>query len=397
MSSIYEALQREYPVVTSGNWDAIHGINFLEEMDKMEFGGSFNNYYKYQDAHTTSCIASSKPSTIPSQSCPSYFTDGPYPYPPTQTYEDAHHMYYEGSEVYFPMNASIPGRRSAPANLQPALNTHLPFSIKNEEPIYEEREIETQINDIRSDSPSIVSPKEYSYEEEDDDEFVQSEPLSESAYSTIINGASNGFTQRYTCYYSENGSVPIDCDLCSEPSCLEVNKVKNAKMSCGHYVVCNECRGRTVRRLLRCPDCSLEMTGSFPVCKEGACIDVLTDKEPSNTGTCPRCDKKLRKEICGATCGRRKSKEYLQVRKKLNGMVAVLVLNSKDCSQYSESGVWRPCSHYSYCTTHKAICKGHGKDTNCSKCKQQKKDLKRRASLGMFASPAYKRRCYSHI
>eukprot|EP01023_Acetabularia_acetabulum_P012278 TRINITY_DN15744_c0_g2_i4.p2 TRINITY_DN15744_c0_g2~~TRINITY_DN15744_c0_g2_i4.p2 ORF type:complete len:192 (-),score=-0.61 TRINITY_DN15744_c0_g2_i4:115-690(-) len=166
-------------------------------------------------------------------------------------------------------------------------------------------------------------------------------------------------------------------------------------MLCDHYVVCNECRGRTVRRLMRCVECCEELTGSFPVCDDGNCVDVSFEKEASNTGSCPRCNKRLRKEVCSSECNRRKTRDYLQTRKQLNGMVAVLVQNPKDCINHSEPGIWRPCSHFSYCEIHHEICKGHGKDTTCSQCKLQKKQLKRRASMDIYPTP--KRRCISHI
>merc|ERR1712137_1054330 len=98
------------------------------------------------------------------------------------------------------------------------------------------------------------------------------------------------------------------------------------------------------------------MGETFPVCGD-SCVDVTTSKEPSNTGSCPRCDKKLRREICGTSCDRRKLKEYLDIRNQLNDKVAVLVLNPTECLKCPHSGVWRPCSHYSYCAKHNVIVK----------------------------------------
>ena len=218
---------------------------------------------------------------------------------------------------------------------------------------------------------------------------TDSPTLNETEYQVLYKELCNPFTQRILCSFSNNGAVPLVCDICKSATILEVCKGKNAQMACGHYIPCNECRGRTVRRLLRCVTCCVELTSEFPVCGD-SCVDVTAGKEPSNTGSCPRCNKQLRREVCGASCDRRKLERYIESRSQLNDKVAVLVLNPTDCLKCPQTGIWRPCSHFSYCASHNVIWKGHGKETTCYLCKGSKKLEKRRASFDLRPS---KRRC----
>lgn len=218
--------------------------------------------------------------------------------------------------------------------------------------------------------------------------------LDEGDYQIIYKESCSQFTQKMMCFFSKNGSAPLDCEICKSSTTLKIYTGKNAQTTCNHYIPCNECRGRTVRRLLRCVSCCLDLSSEFPVCGNN-CVDTESGKETLNTGTCPRCDKKLRREVCGNGCTRRNSEAYNKLRAQLNEKVAVLVLNPTDCLAITKSGVSRPCSHYSYCAAHNIICKGHGRDTTCRLCRGKKKLEKRRASLELKNPP--KRQCLQKI
>lgn len=329
--SFYESMQREYPINVKDIWDAENGYKFLEGMEEL-VNPTFFGHWKYQNTcQTSSAVATSIPSSIPSQSCPSYVSS----YFPRSLDED---LLFAMDE---PLNSCRP--LSAPPLMQYTPTTFPVFTAK---------------------PPVCIKPK------------AMSAPVNSSSFSLLYNEGAAGFTDRILCYYTENGSVPVDCKVCNSASSLEVVQGTNAIMQCNHYVVCNECRGRTVRRLLRCVECCEELTGQFPVCGDD-CVQITSDKEPSNTGSCPRCEKKLRREVCGSKCNRRASPEYNDVRNQLNSMVAVMVQNPADCLNQTAPGlVLRPCSHYSYCAIHNEICKGHGKDITCYKCKGQRKSQK---------------------
>ena len=192
------------------------------------------------------------------------------------------------------------------------------------------------------------------------------------------------FTNRVVIHFKTNGVVPFYCELCD---CQSYASKKGSKVTvtCSHYVACNECRGRSIRRILRCVECCEEISGTFPVCNEENCISI-SDKEPVNTGLCPLCRRKLKKELCSDTCKRRKTSSYTRFRKELNGVIVELVRNPETMNPDS---VWRPCPHYSFCPYHNVICKGHGKYSACMDCKNQIR------ANGI--SPPLKRSCTSHI
>jgi len=192
--------------------------------------------------------------------------------------------------------------------------------------------------------------------------------LSDGKYRVCYISGGKDFTNRVLCYFTESGVIPFNCSLCRGESYIEI-KDSNVTTSCNHFVACNECRGRSVRRILRCKECSEEIAGIFPVCFEGKCID-FQEKEPVNTGACPLCERKLRKEQCDYDCRRRKTPEYSTARKKFNGIIIELVQNP---DEIQKSGLWRPCPHFSFCPLHSVICRGHGKYSACSECKEQQK------------------------
>lgn len=189
--------------------------------------------------------------------------------------------------------------------------------------------------------------------------------------------ATNPFTQKIICFTKSDNIITTDCDICNGTTTITIKSGENAIMSCGHYIVCNECRGRTVRRILRCISCCTELCSYFPVCGP-QCIGNVNSTESSNTGNCPRCGNKLQKEICNPLCTRRKMTEYSNARTQLNDKVAIFVVHPNECCKINNQRVWRPCSHYSYCVVHKLVCKGHGKEVMCHICKRAKKQLERR-------------------
>lgn len=211
-------------------------------------------------------------------------------------------------------------------------------------------------------------------------------PVSEYTVNYVV--SNKEFTNRIVIHFKSNGLVPFYCELCKKESFV-LKKQSKIIVSCGHFVPCNECRGRSIRRILRCITCCTDISGSFPVCGDGNCID-LSDKEPVNAGCCPLCEKKLKKELCNDHCKRRRTQEYTLLRKQLNNLVVELVHNP-NFGKYRTKipGVWRPCPHYSFCPTHDVICKGHGKYSACEQCKE---DLK---NIG--DSPPLKRLCTTSI
>merc|ERR1712115_698806 len=84
-----------------------------------------------------------------------------------------------------------------------------------------------------------------------------SQELCEKDYQIIYKEPCTQFTQKIMCFFAKNGSAPIDCEICKSSTSLKIYSGKNAQTACNHYIPCNECRGRTVRRLLRCVSCCL--------------------------------------------------------------------------------------------------------------------------------------------
>ena len=201
--------------------------------------------------------------------------------------------------------------------------------------------------------------------------------LTDNKYKISYISGGKDFESRVLCYFTESGVIPFYCNVCRRESYIKISKNNTITTSCNHFVSCNECRGRSVRRILRCKECSEEIAGIFPVCFEGKCID-LQDKEPVNTGACPLCERKLRKEQCDYDCRRRKTPEYSTARKKFNGVIIELVQNPDGIQK---SGVWRPCPHFSFCPLHNVICRGHGKYSACSECKEQQKQQSKSYNL----------------
>jgi len=181
---------------------------------------------------------------------------------------------------------------------------------------------------------------------------------------------SNMFSPKLSAFIRQEGTFPFLCDICNQESYLTAKRRGNMVTSCGHYVACNECRGRTVRRLLRCGTCCKELAGQFPLCALDECVSQLTTpEEPLNTGSCPCCEQRLTKELCSSECDRRKSKEYNQTRLVLLDRVGILVREVSVCCQPTDKQGMRPCSHFSYCQLHDEISKGHGKKITCKVCK----------------------------
>jgi len=232
------------------------------------------------------------------------------------------------------------------------------------------------VSSLRSSTHSQSSPRNgYQYSMKPNDAFKildlrrNSTYLSDSKYRVCYISGGKDFESRVLCYFTESGVIPFYCNVCRRESYIKISKNNTITTSCNHFVSCNECRGRSVRRILRCKECSEEIAGIFPVCFEGKCID-LQDKEPVNTGACPLCERKLRKEQCDYDCRRRKTPEYSTARKKFNGVIIELVQNP---DEIQKRGVWRPCPHFSFCPLHNVICRGHGKYSACSECKEQQK------------------------
>ena len=362
---------------------------------------SFDQYH--HDSSSVSSVVDSLPHSSQSFACPPYTSNYFYDHPPR--HYPPHDQYHEPPKYHPmpnvsgspPLQPRMSGRNSAPPRIlsEPRYPISQPFyaptpvprcstpalpifaNSHNHSPTHSHRNSGAFSNFVPGGTQNVEVSQ------------TSSPTLTENESQVIYKEMCNPFTQRIICFFSSDGGVPIVCDICKSTTTLEVCKGKNAQMACGHYIACNECRGRTVRRLLRCVSCCKELTSSFPVCGD-SCVDVTSNKEPSNTGSCPRCDKKLRREVCGTSCDRRKRDEYLELRNQLNDKVAIMVLNPTDCLNYSHNGIWRPCSHFSYCAEHHVICKGHGKDITCRFCKGNKKMEKRRASLDLRPS---KRRC----
>lgn len=377
--------------------------NFQNDLLNGPFGGteqqitSFlpdlqSNFTQFHSgsSESLSSVVNSLPTSTQSWACPSYISD---------YYYDAYPIHQENPKYSMPTAPitfespvrAMSGRNSAPPRIlsePPTFYEHPPIEVPPMAPRCSTPSLPVFDNCLPismskiENIPSSTSPRSSPM-------TSSSATLTESESQVIYKELCNPFTQRILCFFSSNGAVPLVCDICKSSTILEVCKGKNAQMACGHYVPCNECRGRTVRRLLRCVNCCLDLTSEFPVCGD-SCVDVSAGKEPSNTGSCPRCNKKLRREVCGSACNRRKLERYIELRSQLNDKVAVLVLNPTDCLKCPQSGIWRPCSHFSYCASHNVICKGHGKDTTCYLCKGNKKLEKRRASLDLRPS---KRRC----
>jgi len=178
------------------------------------------------------------------------------------------------------------------------------------------------------------------------------------------------FSPKLSAFIRQEGTFPFMCDVCNQESYLTAKRRGNMVTSCGHYVACNECRGRTVRRLLRCATCCKELAGQFPLCARDECVSQLsTPEEPLNTGSCPCCEQRLTKELCSSECDRRKSKEYNQIRLVLLDRVGILVREVSVCCLPTDKQGMRPCSHFSYCQLHDEISKGHGKKVTCKVCK----------------------------
>ena len=176
------------------------------------------------------------------------------------------------------------------------------------------------------------------------------------------------FKNRILCYFKEPGIIPFYCILCRKESFINFNSNNTVSVFCGHFIACNECRGRSVRRILRCKKCCEDISGIFPVCIKDECIDNH-DKFPVNAGNCPLCETRVRKEECNYNCRRRQTSDYYTSRKSISEKVIELVQNP---DVIEKKGFFRPCPHFSYCPIHNVICKGHGKISACSYCKDQK-------------------------
>jgi len=217
----------------------------------------------------------------------------------------------------------------------------------------------------------------------------------------LIHSQTENFAQKLVVFSKQEGEFTFFCELCSADSQIVLKNGSNSFTKCGHYIACNECRGRTVRRLLRCEACCTNLSGKFPVCGS-TCINNSKEKETSNTGNCPKCDVKLRKEVCGSDCTRRKSQEYRDTRNELNNTVAVLVQNPSFWKERDLTEQIRPCSHYSRCNAHNTITKGHSKETGCKRCKEEKSSNKRNINdINIFYQqanePKPKRSCTSPV
>ena len=200
-------------------------------------------------------------------------------------------------------------------------------------------------------------------------------PMPDSKYKIFYHEPGSGFTRRISCYFNDVDCISVHCDVCNSETRVEIQKnSKNIHSSCGHYVVCNECRGRDIRRLLRCVDCCFEILGHFPICsQDGNCVNS-DFYDAFQTSICYRCGGRLKREICNNYCNRRLTTEYIQFRKDLKSNILVLVRNPIDFSSSPpEFGTIRPCSHHSFCNLHNTVVRGHGKYTGCTQCKKEKK------------------------
>ena len=197
-------------------------------------------------------------------------------------------------------------------------------------------------------------------------------PMSDSKFKLYYHASSSEFTRRISCYFSNKDNITVDCDVCCSKTKIQINQ--NGHTSCGHYVVCNECRGRDIRRILRCVECCQEMLGCFPVCSQfGNCVKNYKC-DAFQSSICYRCGKRLRKETCNASCNRKQTTEYIQCRKDLKSRIMVLVRNPLLFNPSPlEFGTIRPCSHHSFCPIHHTVVKGHGKYIGCPQCKKDKK------------------------
>jgi len=197
-------------------------------------------------------------------------------------------------------------------------------------------------------------------------------PMPDSKYKIVYHESGSGFTGRISCYFNNFDDISFHCDVCCSKTSVSIQK--NTFSSCGHYVACNECRGRDIRRLLRCVECCKDILFSFPICSQDSNCVNNDIHDVFQTSVCYRCCKRLRKETCNEFCNRRKSPEYIQSRKDLKSKVMVLVRNPIHFSSSPpEFGTIRPCSHHSFCNIHNTVVRGHGKYTGCEQCKKEKK------------------------
>mmetsp|Transcript_22574 Transcript_22574/g.38583 ORF Transcript_22574/g.38583 Transcript_22574/m.38583 type:complete len:358 (+) Transcript_22574:154-1227(+) len=356
--SLFETLQRENTNVLGG--DIWNGINFLEELD-LDFAKIHQPTYHFSDVNDFNNFSTiQNPYQQP-------FTTQPQP-SPMET---------------FPIKRSISSRRKV---------------LKEE---FEEDEEEEWINSSSDEASSCCESPDFSKPNSPDTSISTSSSAGNCPYRLNFHDAGKSFCKRMVCFFPKEGEYSVYCEICDGETSVEIAQGKNAVMKCKHYVVCNECRCRVVRRLLRCVDCCKELTGIFPVCKEGRCVD--TKKEYTNSAGCPRCSKKLRKEVCGSDCTRRKLREYNQLRSRLNGIAVVLVQSAKDCLANSKDpGSVRPCAHYSFCEKHQVIYKGHGNNTVCNQCKKSQRKTSRKSYDDLYDDDEEeplprKKHCSKHI
>ena len=281
--------------------------------------------------------------------------------------------------------------KNASESLRPRQMTPQTFFKKEdvqlqlESPTEEESFEETNI--FINDDPNIDETKK---------EIQIQSPLYHSDFKLVHKDCTKRFSKRILCYFAKSGSVKMDCDICDDVSELQTFVGSGATLNCNHYVACNECRCRIVRRLLRCSNCCIDLAGTFPICEKGNCVQ--SPKHFSLSATCPRCERKLRNETCSSRCNRRKVPEYSKIRIQLNGMVCVLVQHPAVCKTLCTSDkIIRPCAHYSLCEHHDIIYKGHGKESACPQCKDSKIKPTKRQLEDFYPPNPTKKQCISHI
>lgn len=347
---------------------------------------NISNYCNYQEFSNSDCLSSVMnclPTSTECSACPLSVSKFFYS-------DISYAQLFDGSHDY--KNSSVSGRSSAPPRV---LSEPPNFYSTPRKTTFKFQDEEKSSGRNSAPPPSLDTSLDINIPSLEVAKKPIARELEEGEYQISHKEACSQFSEKIMCFFVKNGTAPLDCSICEDTTTLKILPGKNAQTVCNHFIPCNECRGRTVRRLLRCISCCIELASEFPVCGDN-CVNTERGKETLNTGTCPRCDKKLRREICGPGCNRRNSDDYLKLRAKLNEKVAVLVLNPSDCLTNTKSGVSRPCSHYSYCESHNIICKGHGRDTTCRLCRGKKKLEKRRASMDLETVPP-KRQCLRKI